>query len=550
MPPPMGVTYDAKHPHLRCIVFIRPTRESVNLLQSELENPRYGSYQIHFTNIVEPGKGNKKTMLADLARADKNCLVASLSEYYGDYYAIQDILFTLDQSADIRHYRRDANMANLERTVQGLSSFLLSHKRMACVRYQQASEPCKRLASELSRLVEDQEPEVHGFQNQKYGVPLLLIWDRREDPLTPLLKPWTYQAMLHEYIGIRHNTVDLAGLPGAKSRGADGEEDVTKHMFVLNPGWAPPSDEMPSDPGQDDFYGEHMYSDYATVGEQLAKRIEDYQAKNSPGDVKGRKEEITLEELQDLASNMPELRRMTGIISKHLDFMQQFKRTISSRHIWEGSVLEQELAADPDLKSKDSREKIMELAENGLRIKDLVRLVMLHTLKYDKIDDKMMQLLQEHGADAEQMSMPERLLSYSDATKRDDWNKLFRKPDSSSWNPVKFAKQVKAKIKGLGEFEDNVSDYMRHKPLIVELMEAAFEGNLDEHSFPVKCGQEVVHPKEVIIFVVGGATYAEAAAVAQWNKMQQEKGDSKRVVLGSTCMHSSDSFEEMLCQLE
>merc|ERR1712159_251581 len=155
MPPPMGVTYDAKHPHLRCVVFIRPTRESVNLLQSELENPRYGSYQIHFTNIVEPGKGNKKTMLADHARADKNCLVASLSEYYGDYYAIQDILFTLDQSADIRHYRRDANMANLERTVQGLSSFLLSHKRMACVRYQQASEPCKRLASELSRLVED-----------------------------------------------------------------------------------------------------------------------------------------------------------------------------------------------------------------------------------------------------------------------------------------------------------------------------------------------------------------------------------------------------------
>lgn len=319
---------------------------------------------------------------------------------------------------------------------------MLSHKRMACVRYQHASEPCKRLANELSKLVEDQEPEVHGFQNQKYGVPLLLIWDRREDPLTPLLKPWTYQAMLHEYIGIRHNTVDLAGLPGAKSRGDDREEDVRKHMFVLNPGWGPPSDDIPNDPGQDDFFAQHMYSDYATVGEQLAKRIEDYQLKNSPGDVQSRKEEISLEELQDLASSMPELRRMTGIISKHLDFMQQFKRTISSRHIWEGSVVEQDIAADPDLKAKESREKIEELAEGGTRIKDLVRLVMLHTLKYNKIDESMMDLLRANGADAEQMSMPERLLTYSDASKRDDWNQLFRKQDSGSWNPVKFVKQV------------------------------------------------------------------------------------------------------------
>ena len=30
---------------------------STDCSQAELENPRYGSYQIHFTNIVEPGKG-------------------------------------------------------------------------------------------------------------------------------------------------------------------------------------------------------------------------------------------------------------------------------------------------------------------------------------------------------------------------------------------------------------------------------------------------------------------------------------------------------------
>ena len=52
-------------------------------------------------------------------------------------------------------------------------------------------------------------------------------------------------------------------------------------------------------------------------------------------------------------------------------------------------MLEQELAADPDLKSKDSREKIMELAENGLRIKVTfeftTRFILCYCLTYYRI---------------------------------------------------------------------------------------------------------------------------------------------------------------------
>lgn len=40
----------------------------------------------------------------------------------------------------------------------------------------------------------------------------LLIVDRREDPVTPLLNQWTYQAMVHELIGIKDNRVDLKHL--------------------------------------------------------------------------------------------------------------------------------------------------------------------------------------------------------------------------------------------------------------------------------------------------------------------------------------------------
>ena len=43
--------------------------------------------------------------------------------------------------------------------------------------------------------------------------PLLLILDRRNDPVTPLLSQWTYQAMVHELLGIQNGRVDLSGIP-------------------------------------------------------------------------------------------------------------------------------------------------------------------------------------------------------------------------------------------------------------------------------------------------------------------------------------------------
>lgn len=43
--------------------------------------------------------------------------------------------------------------------------------------------------------------------------PLLLILDRRNDPVTPLLSQWTYQAMVHELIGINNGRVNLGLVP-------------------------------------------------------------------------------------------------------------------------------------------------------------------------------------------------------------------------------------------------------------------------------------------------------------------------------------------------
>jgi len=52
---------------------------------------------------------------------------------------------------------------------------------------------------------------------QPDGNGLLLVLDRRDDPITPLLNQWTYQAMLHELLGIRNGTV-AASVSGQSCR--------------------------------------------------------------------------------------------------------------------------------------------------------------------------------------------------------------------------------------------------------------------------------------------------------------------------------------------
>lgn len=58
----------------------------------------------------------------------------------------------------------------------------------------------------------------------------------------------------------------------------------------------------------------------------------------------------------------------------------------------------------------------------------------------------------------------------------------------------------------------------------------------------MRSGDRVAHPKEVILFIVGGVTYSEAAAVAAYNV----KRPDCRVVLGGTCIHNSERWPTQL----
>jgi len=83
----------------------------------------------------------------------------------------------------------------LDRLVQGLSGLFLALRRRPVIRYQRNSENARRLAESLYSLTYKQQVAVFDFGSHRAS-PVVLLLDRRDDPVTPLLTQWTYQVGL------------------------------------------------------------------------------------------------------------------------------------------------------------------------------------------------------------------------------------------------------------------------------------------------------------------------------------------------------------------
>lgn len=71
----------------------------------------------------------------------------------------------------------------------------------ACRRYQRGSEICERFAQSLHHLTAIEERELFDFGSRGEAAPVLLVLDRRDDPVTPLLSQWTYQVGGSQLVG-------------------------------------------------------------------------------------------------------------------------------------------------------------------------------------------------------------------------------------------------------------------------------------------------------------------------------------------------------------
>lgn len=487
--------------HLQCVAFVRPDA-SLGALRHELLRPKYGSYYLGFSNAVP------KAAIEALAEADTHQLVREVHEYYADYLPVTPPLFSLayevppqrlwGASADA--WDKDA----LQRHTDGLVALLLSLRKRPVVRYERRSALARELADAVAH--HTTQPGLADLRRADVP-PLLLIVDRRSDPVTPLLTQWTYQAMVHELVGIQNGRTRVRDLDMVLSADSDA------------------------------FFAANMYHNYGDLGAAIKEYVSQFQAKtHSSASLE------TVHDMKRFVEEYPEFQRLRGNVSKHVALLGELSRCIDEEHLLQVSELEQSLAGTENHASdlRTLKELIMDAK---ISTQSKLRLVLLYALRFERYPgaqtQSLLTLLRGNGVPEDDIALVDGLIRLCGTDRRQ--GDLFA-------HTTLFARG-KSALTGLRGV-DNV--YTQHSPQIAATLDSLFRGRLRTSAYPfagaatqdapatVVPGGQCVKPRDVIVFVVGGATYEEARSVALLNT------SDTHVVLGGSTIHNSRSFLAMV----
>ncbi|KAG5977273.1 hypothetical protein E4U55_006918 [Claviceps digitariae] len=494
--------------HLRCICLLRPSPTTIQLMIDELREPRYGEYHLFFTNVV------KKSSLERLAEADDHEVVKVVQEHFLDYNIVNPDLFSLSLSLPQRHiwasHPDTWNLDSLQRCADGLLAVLLSLKKRPLIRYGKSSLLAKKLASEVRYLM-SQEDQLFDFRTVDTP-PILLILDRREDSVTPLLTQWTYQAMVHHLIGIQNGRVDLSDVPDVR----------------------PELKEIVLSQDQDPFFKKNMFLNFGDLGGTVKDYVEQYQSKT--------KNNANIESISDMKrfiEEYPEFRKLSSNVSKHVTLISELSRKIAAESLLEVSEVEQSLACN-DNHSVDLKNVQKLITNPSITAHAKIGLTALYALRYYKHQTNAVSMLVEllvaaGGVSPSQAGLVNKILVYHSS--------LHTSPSQGGiteiFDSAGIFSGASSRFRGLKGVE-NV--YTQHTTLLESTLQNLIKGRLREQQYPFleDAGSTKDKPQDIIVFMIGGATYEEAKMIAGLNATTP----GVRVVLGGTSIHNAATFLE------
>uniref|UniRef100_A0A8C6TWG5 Vacuolar protein sorting-associated protein 45 n=1 Tax=Neogobius melanostomus TaxID=47308 RepID=A0A8C6TWG5_9GOBI len=304
----------------------------------------------------------------------------------------------------------------------------------------------QEVVAEVQQII-TKEYELFDFRKTEVP-PLLLILDRSDDTITPLLNQWTYQAMVHELLGLNNNRIDLSRVPGVN-------KDLKEVVLSAD---------------NDEFYANNLYLNFGEIGTNIKNLMEDFQKKRP----KGQQKLESISDMKAFVETYPQFKKMSGTVSKHVTVVGELSRLVSERVLMEVSEVEQELACQGD--HSNASQMVRRMLQNP-RVSELdaVRLVMLYALRYERHTNTILPALkgelERRGTSEHLKQMVSRVVDFG--------GKRVRGSDLITANDaVAITKQFFKGLKGV----ENV--YTQHQPLLHDTLDQLIKGRLKDSQFP------------------------------------------------------------------
>jgi len=491
--------------HLEAVVVVRPTPQNIELLEKKPRNPEHKNYHIFFSNILPKNNG----YLSRLANADTFGLVVQVKEIYLDYTPVNDDLFHFRLPNSFCLFKESSRgyQSCYDYHIQGLISLLLGSKVRPQIRYDKNSQACRNLAFDLNRAMVT-EAELFAW-NQPGTEPLLLILDRREDPVTPLLTQWTYQAMTHEIFTINNSRVKLPSTDKETGK-------ATINEIVLNS-------------FEDEFFCKKQMLNLGEIGVAVKELIESYQKR------RGQHSNIdSLDDMHKFVDGYADFMNASNAASKHVGLLTEISNQVKERKLYEISAVEQDITVTQNMK-KHFDEVQMHINNPKVLDQDKLRLVMLYALRYETEPNNNLPILRDmlrqnaiSQEGAERVRLLDLLLNTCGTNQR----------RQDLFGNQSFMSRVGGFFKGV-QGVDCV--YTQHQPLLDSILNNILKRDLKLQDYPIVDGRlnKKSAPDTIIVFYIGGCTYEEAALVRAKSQSSRAK-----IILGGSCIHNSASFLE------
>lgn len=367
----------APFPDNGAIYLLEPCVDSVDRLCADFQSGKVlygGSVFLYFL-------GRLPDRLLDKIKTCRPLLkrVKALSEINIDFLAKEERSFSLDMRHSFGTFYLRKAATPIERTLADrLVTVCATLNEYPHIRYRQSSAICTSLANVFHHKMDEfvsQNPSwwYHGGpgkgqQSASKERGTLLLLDRADDCLTPLMHDFTYQSMVHDLLPMEEDKLTI------QSETNDNPDQTEAKDVLLNE--------------NDTLWVELRGMHIAKVIETLSSRIRDIM-NSSTGNALGGKSssggQMSLSQMANALKALPEYREVMSKLSQHMHIAHECMDVFKKQALMELSELEQTLATGKDDEGRSP--KLGDLIDDAegliMRMKnpkDRLRLILIITI--------------------------------------------------------------------------------------------------------------------------------------------------------------------------
>jgi len=553
------------------VYFVEPTEANIKRIAEDLAKGLYESCYVNFASAVP------KSLLEELAKgalqggaAQK---VAGVFDRYVSFVSLSPCLFSLNLPAAYATIHSpsiadNTMMQYVERIVDGLLSVLITMRVLPVIRCppnEAAEMVARRLEERIRELINRGGTAAAELFSAAVGSaarggdgpagsqrPLLCIIDRDVDLVTMLNHTWTYQAMVHDVLGMRLNRLTVP----VEGTGDDGAPPKPKSYDV--------------DEG-DSFWAAHAGEPFPAVASAVHESIEEFEKKRADMSKSSQSDDPSMSLSPDLMgaiNALPEMTEKKRIIDMHTNIATALLGEVKARELDRYYELEDQLSSQSMGTSVSQMEQLLSSRQKGTAMDKLRALMVLYLTKPNISSAQMQTLLdalQAVGGDASGISYLQHLTSI-----RNMMVPTLQPASGGGGGALAgafgglaggFASSMMAQTEGLlAAGMKGIKNIVASKKelAICQILEALMEQKqsgltdnylyLDPKAPAVGRGGEVPRIRapfrRAFTFVVGGGNYVELQSLQEW-----AQASGRQVVYGATDMVSPTQFVEELSHL-